>query len=449
MAGYQKLDVLLREELDAFYEEGYDIDKQLLGSEIDAAVGDKEKLMAIYNRLLNADMRSDFPYSEPSELEEIFAQSKPNSARTDEPVGDFNKFYGAWLGRCIGCALGQPVELWSHLNIRKWFEKAGKYPIDGYVPTHSPAEADGLRPGVIGSTDEHIKFMGTDDDLRYTVLGLVLLNSKGANFDTYDVGANWVYRLPYRDLCTAENQAYLNFANVDEFGPWGKPENAMEYFRRDKVSTYLNPYREWIGAQIRIDAYAYAAAGNPMLAAKMAHTDAYLSHTKNGIYGAMFFAALIAAAFSEKDIDKCIETALSFIPEKSRFYEMVSVATDIGRNAKSDDELIEKVQALYPGMSWVHTLNNAALCIACITYSKGSFSKAVSLSVACGLDTDCNGATVGSFMGALLGETGIDDKWKAPLNDTLYSGVLEYNPVKISEIAHKTMEIHRRVFSEI
>ena len=298
MAGYQKLDVLMREELDAFFEEGYDININELNEEIVAAKGDKTKLMSIYDKLLNAPMRADYPYVEPSEFDEIIAHSNAITSKSDAPINSFDKFYGAWLGRCIGCALGQPVELWAADGIRKWFEMAGKFPINGYVPTHSKAEDEGMKIGVNAHTDEYIKFMGTDDDIRYTVLGLALVDAKGKDFDTYDVGANWVYKLPFRELCTAENQAYMNFVNVDEFGPWGKPEGAMELFKKNKVNTYLNPYREWIGAQIRIDAYGYVAAGNPMLAAKLAHTDAYISHTKNGIYGAMFFSALIAAAFT-------------------------------------------------------------------------------------------------------------------------------------------------------
>lgn len=444
MAGYQRLNVLLKEELAQLIEEGFSLDKTACIAEIDKAGHDKEQLMKIYANMLNAKLREDYRYIEPSDYEGILAASKSNNNVVT--VGeDFNKFYGAWLGRCIGCALGQPVELWEHTRIRTWCEKAGKYPLNGYIPTHSKAEEEDDIHFTSSVTDENINCMVTDDDIRYTVLAIMLVENFGSDFDTYDVGNLWMNNLPFRMLCTAENQAYLNFCTVDEFGPWGKPDNAMAFFEREKVNTYLNPYREWIGAQIRIDGYAYTAAGNPRLAAKMAYADAYLSHTKNGIYGAMFFAALIASAFTCKDIDECIAIAAAEIPTSSRFHEMIGKAVSVGKNAATLEQFITEINDLYAEYDVVHTINNAAICIASIVYSKGDFGKAVAVSVMCGKDTDCNGATVGSFMGAFCGESGIGDNWKKPLNDTLYSGLTVYNPTKISDIARKTMEIQQRI----
>lgn len=192
------------------------------------------------------------------------------------------------------------------------------------------------------------------------------------------------------------------FINVDENGPWGKPEHAVELLRRDKVNTYLNPYREWIGAQIRIDAYGYACAGDPHKAARLAHTDAFFSHIKNGVYGAMFFAALIAAAVTETSMDQAIECALREIPHTSRFYEAMIRAIEIADSAADEDELLTRVLEEYKQYNVVHTINNAALCLAAIRFSKENFEKALTLSVIGGMDTDCNGATVGSVMGGIL-----------------------------------------------
>ena len=446
MAGYQKLNILLREELDQLEEEGRLFDKKAYIKEIEENAGDKIKLMEIYGRMCALPKNPSFPYIEPNEYEDIIelCQGESKKYTIDDDI-IYDKLYGAWLGRCIGCALGQPVELWEAKNIKAWCEGANKYPLSYYIPTHSEAEKQyGWKVGCLASTDEHIAFMQTDDDLRYTVLALRLLREKGQDFDSYDVGLNWHYHLPYRDLCTAENQAYLNFCNVDENGPWGKPENAVEYLKRDKVNTYLNPYREWIGAQIRIDCYAYACAGDPRKAAYLAYKDAYFSHTANGIYGAMFFAAMIAASFGAADVQEAYEAALCEIPSTSRLYEALIQTKETVGSVSDYEELIEKVNAKFAKYGCVHTINNAAICAASMLWAGRDFEKALTVSVMAGLDTDCNGATTGSCMGALLGESGIPDKWKSPLHDTLYSGLIDFHPIKISKIAEITKELYEK-----
>jgi len=161
---------------------------------------------------------------------------------------------------------------------------------------------------------------------------------------------------------------------------------------------------------------------------------------KNGVYGAMFFCAMIAAAFAFKDVDELYAAAIREVPAGSRFHEAMERAFQIGKAAGSQEDVVRWCGAEFAGYNAVHTINNAAVCLASIVFSKGDFERAVTTAVACGLDTDCNGATVGSVMGALAGEPAIADHWKLPMNDLLYSGIPAYHPVKISELAKKSME---------
>ena len=429
MAGYNKLEVLLREELDQLAEEGKYFDRAAILKEIDKAAGDLTKLESIYTALQTLPTDENFSFVEPSEYDDICKESSmlPEDEYTEI---DEQYFHGAWLGRCIGCAMGQPVEGWKSADIIDWFQQAGKYPARNYIPTVSGSRRnEGL------ATSDKINGMPPDDDTRFTVIGYLLMQAKGYDFDSYDVGSHWAYTLPIRHICTAETQAYLNFVSVDEFGPWGRPERALERLKEAEVNRYKNPYREFIGAQIRIDGYAYVAAGMPLLASRLAYQDAYFSHVKNGIYGAMFFASLISAAFTTKDIDRCFESALSVVPKRSRFYEEALLARQIAKNAVSRDELIAKLVENAKKYNWVHTLNNAAICIGSIFYAKGDFAEAVSLAVECGYDTDCNGATVGSFMGALLGEKQIPAYLKDPINDTFSIKISPYDNYSVKSFA--------------
>ena len=438
MAGYDRVFGLVREEVNQLFEEGRDIDREKYLELINANAENKAKLMEIYAELCALPMRSDYKYNEPSELDEIYAESDINTLPDDKytPV-DNSYFRGAWLGRCIGCALGQPVEGWQSARIIEWYKNAGKYPIKYFVPTVS---GENRNEGL--ATDEKLCGMPLDDDTRFTVLFYKLLKEKGYDFDSWDVGSHWAWNLPFRFVCTAETQAYLNYINVDIFTPWWKPENAMELLKSERVNSYLNPYREWIGAQIRCDAFAYAAAGMPKLASRLAHTDAYFSHIKNGIYGEMFFAALIASAFTEKDVNICFEAALAVIPKNSRFYEDAVWARELGESDMARDELIRTLIERGSRYNWVHTINNATFCIAAIMRYKNDFREAIAFAVECGADTDCNGATVGSFMGALLGEEGVPEDLKAGMKDTFSVGISPYDNYSIARFGDEIKELH-------
>ena len=66
------------------------------------------------------------------------------------------------------------------------------------------------------------------------------------------------------------------------------------------------------------------ALGQPELAAELAWRDASISHVKNGIYSAMWVAAMLAAAINQTDVRRIIEIGLTEIPEKSRLFEAVT-----------------------------------------------------------------------------------------------------------------------------
>ena len=194
----------------------------------------------------------------------------------------------------------------------------------------------------------------------------------------------WHSKLSLHQVCTAEYVAYKNYANVK-----GCDDKAyvLEYTR-----THHNPYREWIGAEIRIDGYGYAAAGNPMLAAKMAHADASFSHVKNGIYGAMFTAAAISAALVGASPRACVDAGLAVVPKTSRLYEDITKAVEFAETSATVEELCDRLWKEFSHYNWVHTNTNVAAVAASVIW--GRRLKSIATSVL-RWDTDCNCATVG------------------------------------------------------
>lgn len=123
---------------------------------------------------------------ESSEIQKIIDSRKAFLAK-QLPVLDmeeiFNKIYGAWLVRCVGCTLGKPVEGWPREKIRRYLQAAGAYPLKTYIPS-----MDNFPPGLElwenykETTLGNINRMVRDDDIDYTVLGLKTLETYGLNF---------------------------------------------------------------------------------------------------------------------------------------------------------------------------------------------------------------------------------------------------------------------------
>ena len=148
--------------------------------------------------------------------------------------------------------------------------------------------------------------MPEDDDTNYTLIALKLVEQYGRDFTPDDAAENWLMNLPLLHLCTAERVAYINLAQ-SVFPP--------------KSALYRNPYREWIGAQIRGDLFGYICPGDMETAAEMAWRDASISHVKNGIYGEMWIASMLAKAAVNDDMPTIIRSGMKQIPKKSRLYE--------------------------------------------------------------------------------------------------------------------------------
>ena len=206
---------------------------------------------------------------------------------------------------------------------------------------------------------------------------------------------------------------------------------------------YKNPYREWIGAQIRGDYFGYINPGEPEKAAEMAFRDASISHIKNGIYGEMWISAMIACATVTDNIEDIILGGLGEIPETSRLYDAVTNILNDYKNGVSYDDCVKKIHSLYDehtGYGWCHTIPNAMIVTAALLYGEGDFGKSICMAVQPAFDTDCNGATVGSIIGMRHGISDIGEEWTKPVDDTLHTSIFGVGTVKISDMVEKTME---------
>ncbi|MFD8740212.1 ADP-ribosylglycohydrolase family protein [Streptomyces sp. NPDC059618] len=349
------------------------------------------------------------------------------------PVGTdiADRVLGGWLGRIAGNMLGKPVEQgdhWTRDRIDRYLRRAGALPLTDYLPGPPDDGTDEfrLRPEWRSCVRGRIHGSCRDDDVDYAILGLDLLETHGFSFSTEQVGDLWLARLPYLQTFTAERAAYRNLA---------------QGLKPPVTATYENPYQEWIGALIRADVYGWTSPGLPLRAASLARRDAVLSHTGNGVYGAMWAAALISAAFTAPSVRDALDSALALIPASSRLARAVRRVIALYETGMTWEDTLTTVSEETAGMGWIHTVPNAAVLTAGLLYGEGDFTRTITLTVRGGLDTDSNGATAGSVAGVLCGAEAIPPQWKEPLEDTVRSAVFGFDGVRISELASRTVAL--------
>ena len=430
------LRTLARDEITQLQQEGCDttvLEETLQSADGVAEATAAARLSDFFEMARRLRPKSDFSYDEPSDLEAI-RRARPAADRWTGRVSDDwlrDRLTGAWLGRCIGCMIGKPVEGKSRADIEAILRAADAWPLSGYFPALENApEGVAYKTASDACLAPNISKSERDDDTDYTVLGLMLVEAHGLDLAPEHVMNEWLQRLPFLRTYTAERAAMRNF--ITEIRP---PESA----------TWMNPYREWIGAQIRADGFAYCAAGQPELAAELCWRDASISHTKNGIYGEMLFGAMIAAALCAEDLDACITRGLAEIPENCRLAEAVRRCLQWCEEDETWEQTWERIMADYGHYHQVHTINNALLCIMALRHGGGDLRRSVAIAVMGGLDTDCNGATVGSVMGALLGSRGVPDDLASPLNNTLETALSGVTRLQISDLVERTLRTAREV----
>lgn len=373
--------------------------------------------------------------AEPSDLESIKAarpapQELPALKLSEQELLD--KALGAWQGRASGCLLGKPVEGRRIWQIEKYLKSQNRWSLSSYFSANSSKEIAaecGFDISNLSLFEEGITCMPEDDDTNYTVSGLSIIKQYGKNFTPESVGNFWLSNLPLLHVCTAERTAYRNLAN-------SIPPPYSASFR--------NCYREWIGAQIRADFYGYVNPGNPEKAAEFAWRDASISHVKNGIYGAMWVAAMIAAAYVSDDVETIIKAGLAQIPASCRLTKAINQTIDKYKSDMSYKDAAADFNSRWnenKSHHWSHTISNAEIVTISLLWGNKDYEKTICSSVMAGFDTDCNGATCGSIMGTLLGANKMPAKWIEPLKDTLITGVAGYNSVSLTAMAHETVEL--------
>ena len=318
--------------------------------------------------------------------------------------GDYlERVYAGWLAKIIGIRLGAAVEGWDYERIAQLFGELTCYPA-------------------------YYKNFAADDDSNGPLYFLRALEDKrGETLMAQDVGEALLNYAPYEHGffwwggygISTEHTAYLNL------------RRGIQAPRSGSAEMNTMTVAEQIGGQIFIDTWGLVAPGNPELAAELAAKAASVTHDRNGIYGGVFVACAISAAFVKNDIRDVIETALGFIPEDCEYTRAVRAVLHYHDNHPESHwrDCFRYVHDYwgydrYPGAC--HIIPNCAVMALAMAYGNGNFEDTLNICNMCGWDTDCNVGNVATIMGVLCGLEAIDtEKWIRPVNDLcIRSGVM-------------------------
>jgi len=264
-----------------------------------------------------------------------------------------------------------------------------------------------------------------NDDLDIQLLWLIMLEEQGLDVNSATMADYWMqFVTPY----------------------WAEYGNAKVNMRagiRPPYSGMRNNYfKHSCGAWIRSEIWACIAPGRPDLAVRFAYEDASIDHGDGeGTYAAIFCAALESAAFVEKDIAKLIDIGLSYIPPDCGTAKAIKCAMDCHKNGLTWLDARHKVLEGYRGAVFYNNMHhiskddidrgfasgtpgwdapsNIGILIIGLLYGGQDFGQTMCITVNCGEDTDCTGATIGALYGILYGIESIPEKWITPIGRSI------------------------------
>ena len=422
-----------------------------LDAELDTLPDSYDTLAGFASQLADLPLVSDWPYVEPSELDDIWNEADPErplgAIATVDLDDSVRRVEAAFLGSVCGCVLGKPLEVrLTGEEIRAGLEQTGEWPLTQYVPERIRDVLARVHRSWPETVRERIAYVAPDDDINYTIMGMLVLEQFGIGFTQGDLRDLWLRHLPIMTTFGPERTTLLKAGVHSLKGSLtvtgGTPEEITSW------SEAINPGEELCGALIRADAYGYACPGRPALAAELAWRDSHFTHRRTGIYGAMFVAAAIAAAQVVDDRMAIFETALRFVPQRSRFYERVSDCLAQVRSASDWEDGYNRIHARYGEYGHCRIYQEAGTLINTLRFAE-DVGRGICIQVSQGADTDSFGATSGSLLGAYFGPGHLEQRWLDPLNDDIHSGMAWFFERSLAGLARRMGELPKRVAAEL
>jgi len=303
-----------------------------------------------------------------------------------------DKIKGGWAGQTIGCTYGGPTEF-----------KFNGTMIQDYVPLEWP---DGIikwyyenSPGLYDDVYMDLTFVDVFDRL-----GL------DAPVDSFAMAfATAGYMLWHANQAARYN--ILQGIMPPASGHW-----------------LNNPHADDLDYQIEADFAGLMSPGMPNTASEISDKIGHIMNYGDGWYGGVYVGAMYSIAFVSDDIEFVVSEALKTIPKQSRFYQCMNDVINWHKQFPDDwkrtwfecekkwNEDIGCPDGVFVPFNIDAVINSAYIIIG-LLYGEKDFYKTIDIATRCGQDSDCNPASAGGILGALLGYSKIPEYWMKNLRE--------------------------------
>lgn len=320
----------------------------------------------------------------------------PEAVEVDIDTEKFrDQIKASWMSQLIGAAFGTMVEGYTSENLYKAY----------------------------GEVRDYLRKPGTyNDDITYELAFLSAFQKYGYEVTSEQIAMEWIGLIP---------------------SGWSAEEMALRNLRigimPPESGTYMNPFSEWIGVQMRSGICGMAAPGDPYMAAKLAWTDGEVSHENNGILGGVFNAVMTSLAFVETDVRRIVEMAIEMMPKDSEYYSVVKFAYDCCQKYDDWKDALADCYEKYKTYNWIHAYPNACCEVIALWYGNGSYEETLMIITMSGYDVDCNAAMILPVLGIMQGMRIIPTKLIHPEFSVLMTYMRAYRRLSLDELVDDTL----------
>ncbi|MBT8064326.1 MAG: ADP-ribosylglycohydrolase family protein, partial [Gammaproteobacteria bacterium] len=323
----------------------------------------------------------------------------PEIKRID--VEDYqDRVFAAWLGQIVGNIYGLSYEF-------RFIDEPGpdEFPYGFGESLERVRQVDGA-------------FSDDDTDIEY--MYLLQMEEHGFQPSYRQLAEAWKHHV--RDRVWVANRNALTLMHAG----YGPPLTGSRDY---------NPNWFQIDPQLVNEIWAVTAPGMVDYAAEKSAWAARITNDGFGIEPTIHYAAMYAAAFFERDVDRLIDIGTAALPAGSRFAAAVEEMKALHRKYPEDWQQARREMAAryygefdYNRNAWpvVDAVLNGAAGILALLYGEGDFQRTLDLASAMGFDADNQAATMSGLLGIVLGSKGIPENllfplgrgsWEAPFND--------------------------------